>query len=61
MASPPKIAIVKFNNGRGALLCNTCLTIIKYGFDHEDTYHQCTECEERSGYGGPDDLQTHTP
>ena len=36
-----EIALVKFNGGRGALLCNSCRTIIAYGFDHEDRLHYC--------------------
>jgi len=39
-----KHAIVKFNNGNGALLCNTCRVIMEYGFDHEDTEHRCGQC-----------------
>jgi len=38
-------AIVKYNNGNGALLCNTCHAIIAYGFDHIDTTHYCKECK----------------
>jgi predicted Zn-dependent protease with MMP-like domain len=41
-----KFAEVKFNNGRGALLCNKCRIIIDYGFDHEDTLHLCDKCKE---------------
>lgn len=40
-----KHAIVKFNNGNGALLCNSCKTIVAYGFDHEDKVHICKECK----------------
>jgi len=39
-----KQAIVKFNNGNGALLCNGCSTILAYGFKHEDREHYCTMC-----------------
>jgi hypothetical protein len=39
-----KRAIVKFNGGRGALLCNRCRTIIRSGTDHEDIEHYCAEC-----------------
>ena len=39
-----KHAIVKFNNGNGALLCNSCHTIIDYGFDHEDKVYICENC-----------------
>lgn len=37
-------AVVKFNNGKGALLCNKCATIIAHGFDHEDVPHLCENC-----------------
>jgi len=40
-----KHAIVKFNNGNGALLCNSCNTIVAYGYDHEDKIHLCKECK----------------
>lgn len=36
-----KLAILKFNNGNGALLCNHCRKIIAYGFAHEDKHHFC--------------------
>lgn len=36
-----KIAIVKFNGGNGALICNKCHVIIKLGLDHEDKKHFC--------------------
>ena len=39
-----KKAEVKFNDGQGALLCNSCQVIIATGFDHEDTYHYCENC-----------------
>lgn len=39
-------AIVKYNNGNGALLCNGCYDIIRYGFDHVDTYYYCDKCKE---------------
>lgn len=42
---PYKLADVKFNSGDGALLCNRCSIIIEYGFDHEDKFHFCEECE----------------
>jgi hypothetical protein len=38
------VAIVKWNGGVGALLCNTCRTIIAHGFDHEDKVHHCDKC-----------------
>lgn len=34
-------AIIKHNNGQGAVLCNTCGVIIKTGFDHSDAHHFC--------------------
>lgn len=40
----PKKAIIKFNGGRGALLCNRCNVIIKSDFDPttiEDKYYYC--------------------
>lgn len=40
----PKNAIVKFNNGSGALLCNKCRIVIAYGFNHEDIIHHCDFC-----------------
>lgn len=42
----PKHAIIKFNNGNGALLCNKCGKIIATGFDHEDRKHYCEEHEQ---------------
>ena len=45
MATRYKYAEVKFNNGNGALLCNTCSVILAYGFDHEDKEHYCKSCE----------------
>lgn len=39
-----RFAIVKFNGGRGALLCNGCATILGTGFDHEDKEHFCPIC-----------------
>jgi hypothetical protein len=47
MSEPPfsyKIAVVKFNGGRGALLCNGCQTILATGFSHADKAHYCTTC-----------------
>jgi len=37
-------AIVKFDNGNGALLCNGCSIIIARGFEHQDREHYCTMC-----------------
>lgn len=42
-----KHAIVKFNNGSGACLCNRCNTILSYGFDHRDVERYCAECYNR--------------
>ena len=39
-----KHAIVKFNNGNGALLCSGCQKIIATGFEHEDREHYCDAC-----------------
>lgn len=47
MREPYKHAIVKFNNGHGALLCNVCHVIIATGFDHEDRVHLCDKCEKK--------------
>jgi hypothetical protein len=38
-------AIVKWNSGRGALLCNCCSKILAYGFEHEDKEHYCEDEE----------------
>ena len=40
-----KRAIVKFNGGRGALLCNRCRVIIREGTEHEDIEHYCSACK----------------
>lgn len=37
------VAIIKFNGGNGALLCNRCRRILTTGFDHEDREHLCQE------------------
>ena len=44
MPSKYKVAQVKFNGGRGALLCDGCDVIIAYGTEHEDRKHYCTMC-----------------
>lgn len=41
-------AQVKFNGGRGALLCNGCDVIIATGIKHEDKYHYCEKCSTKS-------------
>jgi hypothetical protein len=40
-----KKAVVKFNSGRGALLCNKCSVIIATGVKHEDKIHLCEDCK----------------
>lgn len=42
-----KHAIVKFNNGNGALLCNNCSVIIATGTKHEDKKHYCSKCKDK--------------
>lgn len=37
--------IHKFNNGRGAMLCNGCRTIISTGPATKELF--CTECKEK--------------
>ena len=37
-------AEVKFNSREGACVCNSCSTILSYGFDHVDVEHYCGEC-----------------
>ena len=37
-------AIVKFNNGNGACLCNVCGLVLSYGFAHRDVGRYCDEC-----------------
>ena len=44
MTKQYKVAQVKFNGGRGALLCDGCDVIIAYGFEHEDRKHYCAMC-----------------
>ena len=41
-----KHAIVKYNNGNGALLCNSGHVILRYGFDHVDAIHYCDKCKD---------------
>jgi late competence protein required for DNA uptake (superfamily II DNA/RNA helicase) len=42
-------AIIKFNNGLGALLCSSCDIIIRTGFEHDLTKaHYCDKCEENT-------------
>lgn len=42
----PRLAIVKYNNGNGALLCNLCHAIIAHGFDHVDRKYVCADCKK---------------
>lgn len=41
-------AIIKFNSGNGALLCNNCNVIITLSTDH-DKYieHFCKKCKDK--------------
>lgn len=43
-------ATVKFNGGRGALLCHWCHRIVSTGFDHEDREHYCESCKKSKTY-----------
>ena len=48
-------AIIKFNGGRGALLCNYCNIIIREDFNPKeiaDIQHYCDRCTDRyeAGY-----------
>ena len=45
MNAPKQIALIKFNGGVGALLCNRCHTILATGFDYEDREHFCIACK----------------
>jgi hypothetical protein len=38
-----KTAVVKFDNGFGALLCNGCSKVVKTGFDHPDVASYCCD------------------
>ncbi len=49
----PKHAVIKFNGGRGALLCNKCSVIIREDFDPatiEDKEYYCggNYCKRRA-------------
>ena len=46
---PYKHAVVKFNSGMGALLCNNCSIILATGFDHEDKEHFCDSYDAVTG------------
>lgn len=46
----PELARVKFNGGRGALLCNYCSKIIRQDFDPktiEDKEYFCDDCHPK--------------
>jgi len=43
-----KRAIVMWNGGNGALLCNHCRVIVREGTEHEDIEHYCVECLEKN-------------
>ena len=44
-------AIVKFNGGNLALLCNDCSTILDTGFDAvDDVVHLCEPCRDERRY-----------
>lgn len=50
MVYHPKYALVKFNGGRGALLCNKCSVILRQDFDPmdiEDRQYLCINCTPR--------------
>ncbi|HZQ14062.1 MAG TPA: hypothetical protein VFB31_14755 [Pseudolabrys sp.] len=40
-------AVVKFNGGNGALLCNACGIIVRDGIWHDDVEHYCDDCRAR--------------
>lgn len=55
----PEHAHIKFNGGRGALLCNGCSHIIRQDFDPkdiEDKFHYCQRCTW-SKWNPPDDIK----
>lgn len=37
-------ANIKWNDGKGALLCSNCNVIIGTGFEWPDKHHYCGEC-----------------
>lgn len=41
-----KHADIRWNNGIGALLCNSCSVVLRQGFNHEDKEHYCKDCQE---------------
>ena len=55
-----KVADIRYNNGRGALLCNRCGIIVEYGFEHEDKLHFCEECEPHKQEWCLDELAKET-
>ncbi len=48
MVYVPEKAKVKFNGGRGALLCNKCSTIIRQDFNPMDIEDKLYFCEKHS-------------
>ena len=44
----PHNAVVKFNNGTGACLCNGCDVVLSYGFNHIDIERYCNDCYEKN-------------
>jgi hypothetical protein len=49
--------IIKFNNGRGAILCHSCSIIIKEGlskeeFESKSDLFYCDECKEKFDLNG---------
>ncbi|SHH47499.1 hypothetical protein [Bradyrhizobium erythrophlei] len=44
----PRHAKIKFNGGRGALLCNTCNTIIRQNFDPHTIEDKKWYCERHT-------------
>jgi hypothetical protein len=55
-----KTAKIKFNNGLGAILCNTCERVIKTGWDHEDRAYYCSPaCEPKKVESLDDDPNSY--
>jgi ribosomal protein L37AE/L43A len=48
-------AEVRWNGGRGALLCAQCRRIIAEGFDHKGREHRCDDC----AFGDPKPIGNH--
>ena len=60
MTKQYKVAQVKFNGGRGALLCDGCSVIVAYGFEHEDRKHYCDKCKDRKNESQDKQLSQQT-